>query len=131
VLLGVVPAVGFWLMQGALATSSQGYGTALAKAAPVHSSVWAGVEQAQSTALFVPLIFALALGLMFLVALGLSRLGRASRRAAAPWLCGYVREADCHRYSAHNFYGEIKRYFRWLGGTPPHQDRQERETTSS
>ena len=34
------------------------------------------------------------------------------------WLCGYAREADCHRYSAHNFYGEIKRYFRWLGGAP-------------
>ena len=31
---------------------------------------------------------------------------------------GYVLEADCHRYSAHNFYGEIKRYFRWLGGAP-------------
>ena len=53
---------------------------------------------------------------MFLVVRGLSKLGSASRRAAAPWLCGYVREADCHRYSAHNFYGEIKRYFRWLGG---------------
>ena len=48
----------------------------------------------------------------------LTKLGSASRRAAAPWLCGYVREADCHRYSAHNFYGEIKRYFRWLGGMP-------------
>jgi len=130
VLLGVVPTVGFWLMQGALATSSQGYGAALAKAAPVHSSVWAGVAQAQSTALFVPLIFALALGLMFLVAQGLSRLGSASRRAAVPWLCGYVREADCHRYAAHNFYGEIKRYFRWLGGTPSQRDRREQKPTS-
>ena len=60
----------------------------------------------------------LVLGLMFLVVRALSKLGSASRRAAAPWLCGYVREADCHRYSAHNFYGEIKRYFRWLGGAP-------------
>ena len=89
------------------------------------------MEQIQSTALFVPLVFALALGLMFLVARGLSRLGSASRRTAAPWLCGYVREADCHRYSAHNFYGEIKRYFRWLGGTPPHRNPQGHETKSS
>ena len=60
---------------------------------------------------------------MFLVVRVLSKLGSASRRAAAPWLCGYVREADCHRYSAHNFYGEIKRYFRWLGGAPrPHRE---------
>ena len=55
---------------------------------------------------------------MFLVVRFISKLGRAPRRAAAPWLCGYVREADCYRYSAHNFYGEIKRYFRWLGGAP-------------
>ena len=39
-----------------------------------------------------------------------------SRRAAAPWRCGYALDADCNRYVAHNFYGEIKRYFRWLGG---------------
>ena len=76
------------------------------------------MEQLQSTALFAPLALALVLGVMFLVVRGLSKLGSAPRRAAAPWLCGYVREADCHRYSAHNFYGEIKRYFRWLGGAP-------------
>jgi formate hydrogenlyase subunit 3/multisubunit Na+/H+ antiporter MnhD subunit len=128
VLLGVVPAIGFRLMQLALDASSQGYGTALAKAAPVQSSLWTGVEQLQSTAVFAPLGFAVALGLMFLVARSLSRLGSASRRAAAPWLCGYVREADCHRYSAHNFYGEIKRYFRWLGGMPRHSELPRRET---
>ena len=66
--------------------------------------------------------FALVLGLMFLVVRALSKVGSASRRATAPWLCGYVREADCHRYSAHNFYGEIKRYFRWLGGLPSHSE---------
>ena len=42
----------------------------------------------------------------------------ARSRVSVPWLCGYVREQDCHRYVAHNFYGEIRRYFRWLGGTP-------------
>ena len=131
VLLGVVPAIGFRLMQLALNASmdggSQGYGAALAKAASVQSGLGTGVEQFQSAALFVPLVFALVLGLMFLVARGLSKLGSASRRAAAPWLCGYVREADCHRYSAHNFYGEIKRYFRWLGGMPRSSKLQQKE----
>jgi hydrogenase-4 component B len=117
-LLGVVPAIGFRLMQQALDASSQGYGAALAKATPMQTGLWAGLEEFQSTALFAPLVFALVLGLLFLVVRVLSKLGSASRRAAAPWLCGYVREADCHRYSAHNFYGEIKRYFRWLGGAP-------------
>ena len=116
VLLGIVPAIGFRLVQLALDTSSQGYGAELAKAAPMQTGLWAGVEKFQSTALFAPLVFALVLGLLFLVVRVLSKLGSGSRRAAVPWLCGYVREADCHRYSAHNFYGEIKRYFRWLGG---------------
>jgi hypothetical protein len=40
------------------------------------------------------------------------------RRTADVWLCGYVREADCYRYGASNFYGEIKRHFGWLGGNP-------------
>jgi len=124
VLLGVVPAIGFRLVQLALAASSQGYGAALAKAAPMQTGFWSGVEMFQSTALFAPVVLALVLGLMFVLVRVLSKLGSASRRAAAPWLCGYVREADCHRYSAHNFYGEIKRYFRWLGGAPRPQREQ-------
>ena len=63
-------------------------------------------------------MLAAVLGLMFLAVYGISKLGSAPRRAADPWLCGYVREADCYRYTAHNFYGEIKRYFGWLGGAP-------------
>ncbi len=123
VLLGVMPAIGFSLMQRTLETSTQGFGTALAHAAPMQTGLWTGVAQMQSAALFAPLILAVVLGLMLLVVRGLSKLGSASRRSAAPWLCGYVREADCHRYSAHNFYGEIKRYFRWLGGAPrPHRE---------
>jgi hydrogenase-4 component B len=123
VLLGIMPAIGLRLMQLALDASGQGYGTELAKAAPVQTGLWSGVTQFQSAALFVPLVLVLVLGLMFLVVRSLAKLGHASRRAAAPWLCGYVREADCHRYSAHNFYGEIKRYFRWLGGAPrPQQE---------
>ncbi len=118
VLLGVFPAVAFRLIQGALDTSAQGYGPALAGAAPMRSGLWTGLAQAHSTALFAPLVLGLVLGLMFLIVRLISKLGAAPRRAAAPWLCGYAREADCHRYSAHNFYGEIKRYFRWLGGAP-------------
>jgi hypothetical protein len=61
------------------------------------------------------------LALTFLAAHTISKLGGATRRAAVPWLCGYVREADCHRYAARNLYGEINRYFRWLGGAPASQ----------
>jgi hydrogenase-4 component B len=119
VLLGVVPAIAFRLMQQALSTSRQGFGTVLSQSAPMMSGPLPGLKESGAAALFAPLAFAAVLGLMFLVAYGISRIGKASRRASVPWLCGYVREQDCHRYVAHNFYGEIKRYFRWLGGTPP------------
>ena len=121
VLLGIVPAIAFSLMQRALEASRGGLGTMLANAAPMRTGPLTGATPLNSAALLVPVALAAVLGLMFLLACGISKLGRAQRRAAVPWLCGYAREADCHRYGAHNFYGEIKRYFRWLGGTPhPH-----------
>jgi formate hydrogenlyase subunit 3/multisubunit Na+/H+ antiporter MnhD subunit len=127
VLLGVVPALGFRLLERALEASSQGYGAALAEAASLAAGGWMGVAHFQSAARFAPWVVALALALMFVLVRGISKVGSASRRAAAPWLCGYVREADCHRYSAHNFYLELKRCFRWLGGAP----RTEREKPPS
>lgn len=133
VLLGVVPAIGYNLIQTALTHSSQGYGTALAASAPMTSGLWTGLERtvvteapatatsATPAALFAPVALAIILLVSFLIVRFVSKLGGAPRRATTPWLCGYVREADCHRYSAHNFYGEIKRYFRWLGGAPRRQ----------
>ncbi|MBI5385838.1 MAG: peroxiredoxin family protein [Verrucomicrobia bacterium] len=118
VALGVVPALAFQLMGAALNSSRQGFGTALANAAPMTSTPVAGLETVNNTALFAPVALAVVLGLMFLVVRAISKLGGAQRRAAAPWLCGYASEAECHRYVAHNFYGEIKRYFKWLGGSP-------------
>jgi len=118
VLLGIVPALGFGLLQHALRASSAGFGTPLAEATPAMNGPWLGVGDHQATAVFAPFVLASVLVLMFLLAYGISELGGAPRRAAAPWLCGYVREAECNRYVAHNFYGEIKRYFRWLGGMP-------------
>jgi formate hydrogenlyase subunit 3/multisubunit Na+/H+ antiporter MnhD subunit len=118
VLLGVVPAIGFRLMQHALEASRGGLGTTLANAFPLRSRPLAGITEVDSAAVFAPAALAVVLGLILLLVYGISKLGGASRRAAVPWLCGYAREAECNRYVAHNFYGEIKRYFRWLGGMP-------------
>jgi NADH:ubiquinone oxidoreductase subunit 5 (subunit L)/multisubunit Na+/H+ antiporter MnhA subunit len=117
VLLGVLPAVTFLLMQSALNASRQGFGALLADAMPMTGGLLAGMQGLQGVAVFAPLALAVLLGLIFLLVRFIGKLGGAERRAAAPWLCGYVREADCHRYTAHNFYGEIKRYFGWLGGS--------------
>jgi len=118
VLLGVAPAIAFNVIQAALNASQHSYGVALAQAAPMMAGPLGGLREVNSAALFAPVALAVVLGLMFAVTRVLSKLGEAPRRAAAPWLCGYAQEADCHRYVAHNFYGEIKRYFRWLGGKP-------------
>jgi hydrogenase-4 component B len=118
VVVGVMPAVAFKLMDLALNASQQGLGAMLARTTPVTGSVAGGIAGWQGGSVFAPVLLAVVLGLMFLLALGLARLTHVQRRHAAPWLCGYAREADHHRYGAHNFYAEIKRYFRWLGGMP-------------
>jgi hydrogenase-4 component B len=119
ILLGIMPTVVFHLLQHAMEASRQAYGAALANTAPMTGSPLAGVQELQGVAVYMPFALAAVLGLLFLIAHLISKLGGARRRTAVPWLCGYVREADCHRYTAHNFYGEIKRYFRWLGGAAP------------
>jgi len=116
--LGIMPAVVFHYLQKVLDSSLQGFGIALADAAPMTNGPLGGIQALQGIALFAPVALAVLIGSMFLVTRAISKLGGAQRRSAAPWLCGYVREADCHRYTAHNFYGEIKRWFRWLGGAP-------------
>jgi hydrogenase-4 component B len=118
VLLGVAPGLAYVLMQGALDASRQGYGAALAYAHPMLTDSWMGLRTKAGTAVLGPLVLALVVGLILLLTWYLARLGGAKRRAAAPWLCGYASQAEWHRYSAHHFYGEIKRYFGWLGGTP-------------
>jgi hypothetical protein len=68
--------------------------------------------------LFSPAVLLAVLAVTCSMTYVISRLGHAPRRAAVPWLCGYAQEAECHRYVARQFYGEIKRYFHWLGGAP-------------
>jgi hydrogenase-4 component B len=115
VLLGVAPGLAFAPLQQAIAAAPQGLGAVLAKAAQPTAGTWATLTAPLGTALFVPLALVALLGVCLLIAYGISRLGSAPRRAAAPWLCGYAAEAECERYIAHNFYGEIKKHFRWLG----------------
>jgi formate hydrogenlyase subunit 3/multisubunit Na+/H+ antiporter MnhD subunit len=111
VVLGVMPAIGFQILQRALDSSRQGYAIALDANVPMESGFLAGVAGITSTALFVPLLLLGVLAFTFVLAVTLSKLGAAQRRSAVPWLCGYASEAEANRYIAHNFYGEIKRYF--------------------
>lgn len=111
VFLGVMPGMAFVLIQRAFAASE-----ALVTVAHLNGS-WTGLLVSGFAAIFMPLALAIVVAITFVLAFGLSKIGGVQRRAAVPWLCGYALPADANRYIAHNFYGEIKRYFRWLGGT--------------
>ncbi|HJT00032.1 MAG TPA: proton-conducting transporter membrane subunit [Terriglobales bacterium] len=113
VVLGVAPGLAFTFLQQAIAATPSA-GPAIAQTMPVGA--FAGLTGPQGAALFLPLALLAVLGVTFLIAYAMSRLGLAPRRAAVPWLCGYAPETGQERYIAHNFYGEIKRHFQWLGG---------------
>jgi hydrogenase-4 component B len=117
-LLGTVPALAYSVMNQAIQTSKQGFGELLAAATPMGSGAISGLDAVGGSAILVPFALVIVLSLVFLVTYVISKLGGATRRTAQPWLCGYVTDADCYRYNAHNFYGEIKRYFKWIGGSP-------------
>src|SRR5690348_488305 len=116
VVLGVMPGLAFVFLQQAIAATPQGTAPLFAQTLPAEA--FSGITGPQGTALFVPLALLAVLVGSFLIAYAISRLGSAPRRAAAPWLCGYAVETEHERYIAHNFYGEIKRHFQWLGGAP-------------
>ncbi len=120
VVLGLVPTLAFGSINLALQSSRQGLGVMLSDASPVGGGLILGVDGLNPLSVFDPLAIAGLLGLLLLAAWGLTRLGESPRRSASPWLCGYAKVAEIHRFLPHSFYGEIKRYFGWLGGAPSH-----------
>lgn len=121
VLSGLMPMLALSAISAGLKASRQGLGGVLADASPFTFTAWTALGSIHQQAVYVPVVLIAVLGLLFALARKLSKLGRAPRRAAAPWLCGYARETDRSRYVAQNFYAEIKRGFAWLDGGPRRQ----------
>ena len=121
ILLGLFPAAAAWAGAQVLVNSPGGLGSALSGAAFGEGGPASGLAVLGGAAALRPLAVLLVLALLFLLARGLARLGGASRRATPPWLCGYAEEADIHRYSTHDLYGEVKAALRLVGGAPHHQ----------
>jgi hydrogenase-4 component B len=115
VLFGLVPLLPVSLIGRALDGSRHGLGVLLADASPVVGHGWSGLSAGDSQSLYAPLVVAAVMVLMFVLARRLARFGRAQRRVAAPWLCGYACEADMHRYRPSGFYGELTRLLDRLG----------------
>jgi formate hydrogenlyase subunit 3/multisubunit Na+/H+ antiporter MnhD subunit len=123
ILLGLFPAVAARIAGLVLAESPGGLGTALGGTGFAAGDAATGLAVLGGAAVLRPLLVLLLLGVLFLFARALARSARAPRRASPPWLCGYVEEADCYRYSTHDLYGEVKGAFRFLGGAPRNRKR--------
>jgi formate hydrogenlyase subunit 3/multisubunit Na+/H+ antiporter MnhD subunit len=125
VLFGLLPFLPLSLIDRALDASRHGFGSLLADASAVRGYGWSGVIAGDSQSLYAPLAVAATVALMFALARRLARLGCASRRTAAPWLCGYASEAEIHRYRPSGFYSELTRlldrldFARRRAGPPP------------
>jgi formate hydrogenlyase subunit 3/multisubunit Na+/H+ antiporter MnhD subunit len=111
IVLGIIPAIGYMFLNKALASGPQGISQFLPRIIVDKSAMVTGISSNSGGALFVPLLIAGILALLLLAAYFVSRLGKAPRRTADIWLCGYDEEADIHRYGAHNLYGEVKHLF--------------------
>jgi formate hydrogenlyase subunit 3/multisubunit Na+/H+ antiporter MnhD subunit len=118
ILLGLFPGLAAQVGGAVLAESPGGLGTALGGTGFARGNAAAGLDVLGGAAVLYPLAVLLLLAILFLFARALARSARAPRRASPPWLCGYVEEADCYRYSTHDLYGEVKGALRFLGGAP-------------
>ncbi|HVO20869.1 MAG TPA: proton-conducting transporter membrane subunit [Anaeromyxobacter sp.] len=120
VLIGLMPALAAKAGDAVLGASPGGLGSELAGSGFARGSALSGLEVLGGAAVLRPLAVLLLLGIFFLLARALAKLGGAPRRASPPWLCGYAQEADCFRTSTHDLYGEVKVALRHLGGAPHH-----------
>jgi formate hydrogenlyase subunit 3/multisubunit Na+/H+ antiporter MnhD subunit len=118
VAFGLLPVLPISLIHRAMEGSRHGFGELLASASPLPPGGWAGLASMNHEFIYVPVFLALVLVAMFLVTRRVAKMGGSQRRSAKPWLCGYAKEADMHRYRAGGFYAELKRYVRWMGGAP-------------
>jgi formate hydrogenlyase subunit 3/multisubunit Na+/H+ antiporter MnhD subunit len=116
--LGLVPALAARAGAAVLSGSPGGLGSALGGVEFASGSAALGLEVLGGGAVLRPLVVLLLLGVLALLVRAAGRLGGATRRETPPWLCGYADEADMHRYSTHDLYGEVKGAFRLLGGAP-------------
>ncbi len=119
VALGLFPALAARLYDSTVAASAQGVASILSRVPVLHGDAWGGVAAPAGNTLFSPPFLLVVLVAGFGFAVWLAHAGRASRRAAVPWLCGSPGvEGGRERVTAHHFYGELKRYLGWLGGLP-------------
>lgn len=109
--LGIFPAVGYFVINKAMAAGPAGVSQFLPRLSITSSMLETGLAPSGGTTIFVPLVLVALLALLMGLAFLVTKLGAAPKRTSDIWLCGYDGEADIHRYGAHNLYGEVKHLF--------------------
>jgi len=127
IVIGLIPGAVFKILGQVLTTSHQGLAGTLADANTISAGATSGLNAIDGAALYVPVTIGIVIAIAFIIVYAFSKQGGSIRKSGDAWLCGYAKEADCYRYSASNFYGEIKRYFGWLGGNPRPQTRMKED----
>ncbi|MCP5517920.1 MAG: peroxiredoxin family protein [Verrucomicrobiales bacterium] len=118
VVFGLAPAVAFGLATRALNASREGLGETLAAAVRTAEGLPGMQAVLGGGAHLVPLAVLALLALLGLGGAMLARAGGSSRRTDSPWLTGYAQAGEANRFTAHGYYAEFKRWFRWIGGAP-------------
>jgi hydrogenase-4 component B len=116
VVFGLLPALPISIIRHAMQGGRYGFGETLAATPALPSGGWSGVGGLNHDCIYAPVFLAIVLVSIFVMTRRVAKLGGSTRRPAKPWLCGYAREADIHRYRARNFYAEVKRCVGWMGG---------------
>jgi len=114
IFLGLFPGIAFGVFAKALTAGCTGLSSLLALPAAGGTGVLRGLGFHSGAAVFAPLAILAPIVLFFLLGFLVSRIGRAERRKADIWLCGYDTENEQNRYKAHNLYLEVKKYLKWL-----------------
>ncbi len=113
VFFGLFPYFGLIGIHSALKNSAVGFGNTFGGVNLFEGGALSGIGYNESS-FISPLMVIVALCLFSLLAVLIMKLGCSEKRASNQWLCGYVVEDDASRYSAHNFYYQIKQIFRGL-----------------
>ena len=105
---GLFPGLMLQFLARVLQTSRQGMAITLADAVPATHWAGPGLLFDGAQALYAPLVVATVFVLMCVLARSISRMGGATRRVSAPWLCGYAVEQEMHRYRAGHLFDALK-----------------------
>jgi len=112
IVFGLFPWLGISKIHEAFLFSTKGFGGLFGSESAINGNAFAGVSYLQGASIFSPILIASFMVIFGFISFVLIKSGEAQRRKASSWLCGYVSDETACRYTAHNFYGELKRVFK-------------------